>query len=105
MWEITRDSACTLVIYMMEPPHGTKPVLMGVFPAASDVREVHVWVVARMEEVRRSNCSMPGETMERRVCGCDNVGGSMTLGLTGIRTWNASVWRKSPTRGPGVIRI
>jgi hypothetical protein len=74
MWETTRDNACTLVIYM-EPPHCTKPVLMSEIPAASDVREVKVWAPTRTEGVRRSNCSIPGESMERRVRGCDNVGG------------------------------
>ena len=64
MWETTRDNACTLVIYIMEPPNCTKPVLMSLFSAASDVREVNVWALARTVEVRRSNCSVPGVPME-----------------------------------------
>lgn len=80
MWETTRDNACTLVIYIMEPPHCTKPVGMGMFPAASDVRAVNLWAVARTAEVRRSNCSIPGVALERWVRGCDNVGGKYDVG-------------------------
>lgn len=34
----TGQRACTLLVYMMEPLQCTKPALISVLPAASDVR-------------------------------------------------------------------